>query len=201
MNGTIATLRDLVPIRPLNRAEAMRIAELQATRLLALSAVTEPPVPESVIASLPRIQIERISPSPVSGAAHWSRGRWLIVVSGADPVGRQRFSLAHEFKHVLDNPFPLLYPATKYASAPDRVEQTCDFFAGVLLVPRSWLKRYYCDLGLQDLGRLARKFQVSQMAMQVRLLQVGLIEPQPRCQPQPIRKGGSSYVANRVPTH
>src|SRR5580704_13272227 len=104
MTNVIRELRDLVPLRALSVAESMRVADLQAGRLLALLGIEEGPVPESAITELPRIQVERMTPSPVSGAAQWSRGRWLIVVNGAEPWGRQRFSLAHEFKHVLDSP-------------------------------------------------------------------------------------------------
>jgi Zn-dependent peptidase ImmA (M78 family) len=43
------------------------------------------------------------------------------------------------------------------------------------------LKRAWVE-GPQDLRKLARRFDVSVQAMQVRLLQVGLIEPSPRCE-------------------
>jgi Zn-dependent peptidase ImmA (M78 family) len=34
---------------------------------------------------------------------------------------------------------------------------------------------------MQDIGELAQHFEVSQQAMQVRLLQLGLIDPYARC--------------------
>ena len=178
----IRQLRDLVPLRPLTPAESMRVADLQAIRLLSLSGVEFAPVPEAVIADLPRVHVERMTPAPVSGAAQWSRGRWLIVLNGAEPWGRQRYSMAHEFKHVIDAPFiNYLYPARKGQNAGDRAEQVCDYFAACLLMPRTWVKQSYCNEGIQDLRRLARRFEVSAMAMQVRLLQLGLIEPPARC--------------------
>ena len=79
MTNPITTLRDLVPVRPLTFAESLRTAELQASKFLALSGLSEPSFPETAISSLPRIQVERMSPAPVSGATHWSHGRWLIV--------------------------------------------------------------------------------------------------------------------------
>ena len=181
MRGLVASLRDIVPIRPLTLTEAFRIAELQATKLLELSGVAEPPVPETIITSLPRVQVERVRLTPTSAATEWSHGRWLILLNGAEPATRQRFSLAHEFKHVLDNPFiHLLYPALRGASHSDRAEQICDYFAGSLLMPRPWLKRQW-GRGVQDPRALARMFEVSQAAMQVRLRQIGLTEPVPRC--------------------
>jgi Zn-dependent peptidase ImmA (M78 family) len=182
MTAVITSLRDLVPIRPLTYAESMRIAELQATRLRILAGVTEAALAEKVISELPKVQVERMFPAPISGATQWSHGRWLIVLNGAEPLVRQRFSLAHEFKHILDNPFiELLYPATRTLGPRERAEQICDYFAGCLLMPRAVLKRAWVD-GPQDLRKLARRFDVSVQAMQVRLLQVGLIEPSPRCE-------------------
>lgn len=191
MAGTIAELRDLVPIRPLSLGESLRVAELQATRLLSLSGIKEPPVPETIISELPRIQVERIHPSPVSGAAHWAQGRWILVVNGIEPRTRQRFSIGHEFKHVLDNPFvKLLYPPLPGVSSEARAEQVCDFFAACLLMPRRWLKKAWTT-GSQDVRSLARRFEVSQAAMQVRLVSVGLIESGRHWRPTPSSGGRS----------
>jgi Zn-dependent peptidase ImmA (M78 family) len=177
MSNVISRLRDVVPIRPLTQAEGLRVAEQQAAKLLFLSEVDRPPVPESIITELPRIQVERMTPSPAHGATQWSRGRWLIVINGADALGRQRFSLAHEFKHILDNPFiSILYPDLRQRSHRDRAEHVCDHFAACLLMPRPWVNSIWSS-GMHDMRRLARLFNVSQEAMEVRLLQVGLIEP------------------------
>lgn len=182
MTQTITLLRDTIPIRKLTFVETLRTAELQAAKFVALAGLTGPPFPDSAITSLPRVQVERMTPAPVSGATQWSRGRWLILINGADPIGRQRFSLAHEFKHVLDHPFiGTLYPATPGMTAREREEQVCDYFAGSLLMPRPWLKRSWAS-GTQDLRSLAREFEVSRAAMRVRLLQVGLIQPAERCE-------------------
>src|ERR1700729_374211 len=103
--GIITSLRDMVPLRPLLFSESMRIAGLQAQRLLKLLDINEPSVPERIITELPRIRVTRMSPFPTSGASHWYGGQWLIVVNGSEPVTRQRFRLAHEFKHIIDHRF------------------------------------------------------------------------------------------------
>lgn len=184
MNPPVLTqLRDLVPLRPLRRSEALRIAELQAQRFLALVGVTQPPVPERIIAEIPKIEITRLSPFPTSGASNWAGGRWLVAINGAEPATRQRFSVAHEFKHIVDHRFArLIYCRFPEAERHDMVEQICDYFAGCLLMPRPWVKRTYCS-GVQHLPELARLFGVSQAAMSVRLRQIGLTEPTPRCLP------------------
>jgi len=184
MNPSIVrTLRDTVPLRPLRYSEALRLAEMQAQSFLAISGVTEPSVPERIIADLPRVQVTRMSPFPTSGATHWSSGQWLVVLNGSEPATRQRFSLAHEAKHIIDHRFvQLIYSGFPADERGAMIEHVCDYFAGCLLMPRPWVKSVYCS-GVQGLPELARTFAVSQMAMEVRLNQIGLIDPTPRCLP------------------
>jgi Zn-dependent peptidase ImmA (M78 family) len=126
-----------------------------------------------------------MSPFPSSGATHWSSGRWLVVVNGSEPAARQRFSLAHEFKHIIDHRFTkLVYSQFPEAQRADMIERICDYFAGCMLMPRPWVKRLWCS-GRQQLPDLAQAFGVSQAAMSVRLSQIGLTDPAPRCLPAP----------------
>ena len=171
-----------MPTRPLTQSEALRIAELQAGRFLELGGVTEPPVPEGLIAGLPRVVVERIGALPMSGYTTWLRGRWLIVLNHAEPLTRQRFSLFHEFKHLLDHPFITeAYRQVQGQSPENWAETVCDYFAACVLMPKAWVKRSYCYEGMQQLPTLARQFGVSQVAMRTRLLHLGLLEPAPRC--------------------
>lgn len=181
MANVIEELRGLTPLRPVTIGEAMRIAELQANRLLHAMDIDGPPVPDSIITELPRLRVERLSPIPVSGSTHWSKGRWNITLNAAEGLFRQRFSLAHEFKHVIDHPFmKFLYPAWGSHSADDRAEQIADYFAACLLMPRAWIKRAWRE-NIQELPDLSRLFAVSQAAINVRLNSIGLTEPRPRC--------------------
>lgn len=179
--GVIRKLRDVVPIRPLTMQEAMQIAELQANLMISGARVVLPPVPERIIADLPRVEVERRRPLPVSGATLWSRGRWLIVVNDNESPARQRYSIAHEFKHVLDNPFiKVLYPGLDGISAQERAEQVCDYFAACLLMPAHWMRHYYFELGMHDPRRIAQRFETSWTAVQIRLLQIGLMAATPQ---------------------
>lgn len=180
MTQIITQLRELTPLRPLSLIEALRIAELQSARLLKLSGIEAPPVPETIVTELPRIQAERIDLGDLSGATQWAHGRWLILINRSDVAGRQRFSLGHEFKHILDHPFvDVIYANGSCGTGKDPIEQICDYFAGCLLMPRPWLKRAWYG-GLRDIKLLATQFHVSQMAMRVRLTQVGLIDSSTR---------------------
>lgn len=169
-------LRRVSPVRPLRYGEALRVAELQASKLLELSGIEDGPVPESIITTLPRTQVERVYPLGVSGFSQWSKGRWLIVLNSNEPKTRQRFSLAHEFKHVIDHPMiAVLYPPALGHDGKERAELICDHFAACLLMPRMWVKRAWVS-GKQDVNRLAAQFNVSVPAMRRRLEQIGLME-------------------------
>lgn len=180
--AVIGQLRTVVPRRGLSPAEAIAVAELQAAKLLKLSGVTAPPVSEGVIADLPGIRVSRRRGWPTSGLATTIKDGWVVVLRAEEAGVRQRFSLAHEFKHVLDDPFiEWLYPTVRGRSPEDRAEEICDRFAANLLMPRAWVKADWASKGIQDVERLARRYEVSRLAMSYRLEQLGLCLPRPRC--------------------
>jgi hypothetical protein len=178
MATTLSQLRALCPPRRLAPYEARRIAEQQASRLLTIMRVDEPPVPEQIIEYLPRVQVRWVTAKSLSGAARWKRGRWTILVNRSDTWGRQRFSLAHEFKHVIDGSLAdTLYRSTDPAVRSFLAERSADTFAACLLMPRVFMKRVFYDEGIRDPRELARRFQVSTAAMRIRIEQLGLLEP------------------------
>jgi hypothetical protein len=182
MASVIAELRAVCPHRRLTFGEGLRVAELQANRLLEASSIREPAVPEAVVTDLPRVTVERVSRIPVSGSVRWSKGLWLISLNRGEPRPRQRFSLAHELKHVIDAPFgEVLYPDWRGLSAYDRTEQVANHFAACLLMPKAWVRRAYFDRGYVSLPTLAARFEVSQAAMRYRLESLGALQPAVRC--------------------
>lgn len=174
-------LRAIVPARRLTRTEAFVLAERQATWLLQRTGITDAPVPSTMISRLPFVHVAIRTPMSSSGATRWIKPHWVVLLNGMEPVVRQRFSLAHELKHILDHDYArqVLGP-TRSKSTNRSIEQLCDFFAASVLMPRTWVKSAFAD-GVQDVYDLAELFEVSPQAMQVRLLQLGLIDPYARC--------------------
>ena len=171
-------LRQLMPNRPVTDQEARGIAERQATRLLTLAGVTEPHVPGSILAELPRIAVEVRPGLPKSGITFWDRRAklWRIWLRAQDVPVRQRFSLAHEIKHVIDNDvIEFAYPPIGLRSSRQRAELICDYFAACLLMPRPWVKRAW-SMRMQQVDALAELFGVSTEAMARRLSDLGLTE-------------------------
>jgi hypothetical protein len=174
-------LRSIVPRRGLSPAEARYITERQAAALLAHTGIERPDVPESIVTDLPFLAVTRRAGFPTSGMATQTRTGWVIVLRAEEAKVRQRFSLIHEFKHVLDDPFiEWLYPTRNGYSPEDRAERICDYFAACVLMPKLWIKRDWGN-GIQDLDTLARRYNVSRVAMGVRLAELRLIGPAPRC--------------------
>jgi predicted transcriptional regulator len=170
-------LRELMPARAVSDQEARGLAERQAARLLRLSGITEPHVPGSIIAELPRVSVEMRSGLPASGATNWDRTTkvWRIRLRSQDAAVRQRFSLAHELKHVIDHPFiERAYPQVGRRTERQRAEQVCDYFAACLLMPRPWVKKAWAS-GTQEIEALAELFGVSTQAMTYRLVDLGLL--------------------------
>jgi len=183
--GLLARLRAMVPKRALGWSEAEQLAERQANRLRAQLDVLGPLLREEDIANLPWLTISRRERLPTSGVATKTDFGWLIVLKGDEPMVRQRFSLAHELKHVLDDELvdrspDGLYPSIGGYSPHERAERVCDRFAAALLMPKAILRADWAD-SIQDIATLARRYDVSRAAMRVRLSQLGLIETTPRC--------------------
>lgn len=176
---TLDSLRSFVPCRTLSLSEAVALAELQAAKLLKTADVTAPPVPvEELATEVLGIRVIRRGDWPGSGVAVSVGTGWVVALNAEEAFVRQRFSLAHECKHILDDSHidRLYLDASK-----EWVEALCNLFAANLLMPRAWVKADWASRGIQDVGRLARRYEVSWSAMNYRLDQLGLQVPRRRC--------------------
>lgn len=89
----------------------------------------------------------------------------VIVLNQSRPADRKRFSLAHEFGHVVLHPFPY-----------DAMEKEANEFAAELLMPRSGiLPDLRRGLSLPRLGRLKLKWRVAMSALIYRAKSLGAI--------------------------
>jgi Zn-dependent peptidase ImmA (M78 family) len=182
-NNVISELRKLTPVRPLTLSDAYAIAELEANRLLQLRGVHAPgPVDLLWIRDVPRV---RVIPRPrhemptLAGFTQWEDGQYKIFVNKNAGLGRRRFTLAHEFGHVINwNAKKVIYSKLGHGDQEkhDRqIEQVTDHFAACFLMPRRFVKQAW-TMGIQDIEALAELFKVSTEAMRVRLTYLGLLE-------------------------
>jgi Zn-dependent peptidase ImmA (M78 family) len=179
--SVLTLLRGLVPKRDLTPSEAYRIAELQANRLLEHLGVQTSAVPTEVVSEVPRIRIVLERGLPVSGSAPWTGRYWIITVSADEHPLRQRFSLMHEFKHIVDHTTKhYLYRDRPGMGAHEQAERVADYFAACLLMPKRVVKRLWGEQH-QNVAELAEMLQVSPAALRYRLDQIGLTERPRRC--------------------
>jgi hypothetical protein len=178
----ICQLQALVPRRRLTREEAVAVAEQHAARLRKALGVDEAALTDEQLRTLPGVRIETVRGLGVSGATRRVGELWIILINQDDAPRRQRFTIAHELKHILDDQATMhLHRRGLLASGQDWLtERICDYFAACLLMPRLWVKRAWVN-GTQSPSELARLFEVSVDAMNVRLHQLGLVEAAPRC--------------------
>lgn len=183
--SVLATLRRFTPNRPLNLEEALRVAEWQATRLLELRGALDLPVPTTVVTELPRITVEHDPELPAnaaSGSSTWDyqRRSWVISLNPTEPRTRRRFTVLHEYKHILDHgSYGIRAMVRQLPFERPAEEVVADYFAGCVLMPKRLLTAAFYD-GIQRPADLAELFDVSEPAIRVRLNQVGLGElPQP----------------------
>lgn len=134
--SVLADLRTMAPTGHLSWPQALRLAEAQANRLLELSHVAEAPVPDELIRRLPRIQV-RLSSLPTSGVTYWDGEHWLIGINRDEPRTRRRFTLVHEYKHIVDHGRThRLYSGDRFHGNLQQAERAADFFGGCVLMPR-----------------------------------------------------------------
>ena len=107
----IKALRSLVPNVQHSPLEALQLAEAQARLFLKLTGVIEPPVPSDPVLTLRSFKVVIQPGMPSSGSSHWTGSHWLVSLNADEHPLRQRFSLFHEFKHVVDHQHQrVLYP-------------------------------------------------------------------------------------------
>jgi len=202
----MSILNELRSLAPQERAlapnEANKVtAERQARRFRTLLGYDgEPMLPNDTLFNLPRIKV-MIAVSMIhagmSGWDHDSR-QYQVVINGQDSPARQRFTLAHEYKHIVDyTSHADNYQSFGSYSAHDQAEDICDYFAACLLMPRHLLMSAWGD-GIQNVQDLAGLFGVSKAAMRVRLRQTGTV-PNGRhdqfTRPTPIQIGSLQSTA------
>lgn len=172
--SVLGRLRTFIPTRDtVTFREALAVAERQATALCRLLDPSDEGLDERHLAELPRLHIRRES-LPVSGLSHWDGHRWVIVLNSRDTLARQRFTLLHEYKHVVDHGHTqCLYRGNRRQTASEQAELAADYFAGCALVSKRALKSAWGNR-MQNPAVLADHFGVSEPAIRVRLAQTGL---------------------------
>jgi predicted transcriptional regulator len=165
-------LRALTPDRQLSHLERLRLAELQATALRGMLGVTKDQFPIHLLRDVPRVCVRTVDDLPVSGLTFWGEHTWKIQIRSEESVTHRRFTVLHEFKHIIDHPVcGRLYDERAYVAVGER-ELVADHFAACVLLPAKNLKTA-CG-STADRRELARQFGVSGRQLALRMAELGL---------------------------
>lgn len=140
--------------------------------------IQSPPVPVDKVAELFSIKVVPYSkfPDSISGTIIQQHDLNAIGINSNHASVRQRFSVAHELGHFL-----LGHDSTKIIDdtfdVPTDKEQQANKFAAELLMPFDLLKNDIESHAHEyDIPALARRYEVSEQAMSIRLLETGFIK-------------------------
>ena len=124
--------------------------------------------------------------------AHGARGVCIyaeplpVIVFGDESFGGQAFTLAHELAHIALRQSAVSGGVVPQAAAgrPATIERWCNRFAGCFLMPANFIQSKIRDIGdiskgieEASLNTLADWFAVSRHAMLVRLVELGVVNP------------------------
>jgi Zn-dependent peptidase ImmA (M78 family) len=174
-------LRQLAPKRPLTYGESLQIARLQADRLRQWAEADNPDINLIWLISQHAIPVQFVPSHKLDEESGLTTdlitGQLEMYINDNEPHLRQRFSLLHEFKHVIDfYDADVLHAKLGCGNEEAKgrmIEWACDEFAGNVLMPTILVKRLWFKV--QDLPTMANLFHVSVEAMATRLGKLGLL--------------------------
>lgn len=199
MQKLITELRAVAPRRPLTYGESLQVARIQAARLRRWADAEKPDMNLIWLVNQRQVPV-RFVPSYKLGeesglTTDQVRGRLEMFINDGEPKLRQRFSLLHEFKHVLDfDEAPTLHRQLGRGDHKVKgmmIEAIANEFAAHVLMPTALVKREW--FAWRDLATVANIFNVSTEAMGRRLEKLGILgerKPAPR-----------AYFRRALPTH
>ena len=160
--------------------------EEQAKQTLVSHGLYSVPVDPVVLANRDGIRVVNatFSENGTSGLIARRGKQVLVLVEQSDPPYRKRFTIAHELGHhflhlssdgeIVDREADLLREAgiADHVDPRIRREIEANQFAAALLMPAALVKREWTKY--RSIEGMARHFQVSQQAMGIRVVQLGL---------------------------
>ncbi|MCX4920091.1 ImmA/IrrE family metallo-endopeptidase [Streptomyces sp. NBC_00687] len=167
----------------------MARADAQARALLAEFGIEEAPIdPAQLAEKLGVPVVPQDMPDDVSGMLLRREDGQVIGVNQKHSENRRRFTVAHELGHlrlhrgrplILDTDTRVNFRDTVSSMATDREEMEANRFAAALLAPEPMVRRAAREADFRTAQQLvhlmAERFKMSDMAMNYRLINLGVI--------------------------
>lgn len=163
------------------------LAREKAHNILSMYHVTEPPIDVTKIANLLGFKVVPFDfPETMSAVIKIEGTKKIIAFNKNQPEVRQRFSISHELGHYLSGHDNFSHEREtfvdrdkRYLDPHHREEEEADEFAAELLMPEGMLKKDVLENKL-DAVTLAKKYNVSEQAMWIQLINLKLAAEQSR---------------------
>ena len=159
------------------RGELFQLVEMLAQRYIKMGGIHFPPVPTVLIGLIDRqrsIEVRTVPLMVYHGAVWCVKGSWIVQLKDSDISGAKRFTLFHEAFHILAHSKTTPVFRKKRGTLEGSFnEMLADYFAVCILMPREWIKEKWAEV--HDVNRMAEIFDVPELAMGLRLRQLGLI--------------------------
>ncbi|MER6632902.1 ImmA/IrrE family metallo-endopeptidase [Streptomyces sp. NPDC000987] len=167
----------------------MARSDAAAKTLLTQFGIDEAPIDPVLIAEkLGVLVVPQDMPDDVSGMLLRRGDEQVIGVNQKHHENRRRFTVAHELGHlrlhrgrplILDTDTRVNFRDTVSSMATDREEMEANRFAAALLAPEPMVRRAAREAEFRTAQQLvlimARRFEMSEMAMNYRLINLGII--------------------------
>ncbi|MGW4595363.1 ImmA/IrrE family metallo-endopeptidase [Streptomyces sp. NPDC004457] len=167
----------------------MARSDAAAKTLLTQFGIAEAPIDPVLIAEkLGVLVVPQDMPDDVSGMLLRRGDEQVIGVNQKHHENRRRFTVAHELGHlrlhrgrplILDTDTRVNFRDTVSSMATDREEMEANRFAAALLAPEPMVRRAAREAEFRTARELvlimARRFEMSEMAMNYRLINLGII--------------------------
>lgn len=163
--------------------------EQKAEEILNESGIRAIPIPVEDVAAHFKLQIGKAASKDFSGILIRKDGVALIGINDTESPQRQRFTIAHEIGHFFLHPTKDVlvdYRSNSRGTRRTPKEKEADIFAASLLMPRQELIKDFMKVAggvLTDeeqtkkvVSLLATRYEVSDEAMNIRLLGLGIPE-------------------------
>lgn len=172
-------LRSFVPNRGLTHAEALLVAEMQATWLRQLVKSITPPVPVFEIAIQMGVSFEHDAAITAPSSAEFEqRGRWHVRFRDS-ALELAQPAVAYQLKRIIDDQqADMLYPAAEAIPTDLRRHFAAQYFAACLTMPVELIGQAWHQ-GKHEPQQLAELFHTSPEAMLFRLGELRLIASEP----------------------
>lgn len=136
----LTSLRALIPSGEQSLADTLELIKTQAEMLRSLAGASEPSdFPEAFITHLPSVRLEETD-LPLHGYTFWDgeKNQWVIRRSSSDTKAERRFTLLHEFAHILWHRSEyILFPGLETPTRKRFAEHAADMFAQAVLMPEN----------------------------------------------------------------